>query len=49
MRGARIIIPPSLRQDVLEKLHSGHQGITKCHLRARQLVWWPGLSKQLEK
>ena len=49
MRGARIIIPPSLRQDVLEKLHSGHQGITKCRLRVRQSVWWPGLSKQLEK
>ena len=49
MRGARIIIPPSLRQDVLEKLHSGNQGITKCRLRATQSVWWPGLSKQLEK
>ena len=49
MRGSRIVIPPPLREDMLEKLHSGHQGITKCRLRAKQSVWWPGLSSQLEK
>ena len=48
MRGSRIIIPPTLRETMLEKLHSSHQGITKCRERARQSVWWPGLSKQLE-
>lgn len=48
MRGNRIVIPSSLRLDILEKLHTGHQGITKCRERARQSVWWPGLSKQLE-
>jgi len=30
MRGSRIIIPLPLRQSTLEKLHIGHQGITKC-------------------
>ena len=49
MRGSRIVIPPTLRQDMLVKLHGGHQGITKCRLRAKQSVWWPGLSSQLEK
>ena len=34
---------------MLDKLHTGHQGITKCHERARQSIWWPGLSKQLEE
>ena len=48
MRGSRIIIPPTLRETMLEKLHSSHQGITKCRERARESVWWPGLSKQLE-
>ena len=48
MRGSRIVIPPTLRQDMLERLHEGHQGITKCRLRAKQSMWWPGLSKQLE-
>ena len=49
MRGSRIVIPPPLQQQILEKLHEGHLGITKCRDRARQSVWWPGLSTQLEK
>ena len=49
LRGCRIVIPTTLRSDVLERLHTGHQGIVKCRERARQLVWWPGLSAQLEK
>ena len=49
LRGSRIVIPKSLRQTVLQKIHTGHQGITKCRVRARQSVWWPGLSKELQQ
>ena len=45
--GCRILIPASLRQQVLDQLHSGHLGITKCRARAQHSVWWPGLSTQL--
>lgn len=48
MRGNRIIIPSELQQEILQRLHEGHQGITKCRLRARESVWWLNLSKQLE-
>ena len=34
---------------MLDRIHTGHQGITKCCERARQSIWWPGLSKQLEE
>ena len=49
LRGGRIIIPPSLRKTLLDKIHSGHQGITKCREMARQSIWWPGISKQLKE
>ena len=47
MKGSRIIIPLELQPEMLTKLHDGHLGITKCRARARQAIWWPGLSKQL--
>ena len=30
LRGSRLIIPPKLRTDMLTKIHTRHQGITKC-------------------
>ena len=47
MWGNRIIIPESLQQEMLEKVHEGHLGITKCRECARQSIWWPGMSRRL--
>ncbi|KAJ8346897.1 hypothetical protein SKAU_G00282980 [Synaphobranchus kaupii] len=49
LRGQRIIIPTSLREEMLNILHNGHQGIIKCRARARQSVWWPGLTVHIQK
>jgi transposase InsO family protein len=49
MRGSRIIIPNSLQQEMLDKVHEGHQGITKGRERARESIWWPRLSRRLEE
>ena len=49
MRGNRVVIPAALRLEMLDRLHTGHQGISKCRERARQSLWWPGLSRQLEE
>lgn len=48
LKGSRIIIPSSMRLEMLDCIHSAHQGITKCRQRAKTSVWWPGLSKQVE-
>ena len=47
LKDSRLVIPATLRNDVLAKLHEGHQGVVKCKARARQSVWWPGLSQQI--
>ena len=48
LKDQRLIIPSSLRLDILDKIHAGHQGIRKYRERARESVWWPGLSTQIE-
>ena len=46
--GQRIIIPKTLRRDILKRLHSSHQGIEKTRRRARQVVYWPCLNNDIE-
>ncbi|UYV65209.1 K02A2.6-like [Cordylochernes scorpioides] len=47
MRSCRLVIPASMKLEILDKLHAGHFGITKTRLRARETVWWPGISEEI--
>ena len=48
MYGRRAIIPKSLRQQILECLHSAHQCPVRMQDRAKQSVYWPGISSDIE-
>ena len=48
-KGARLLIPSTLRKKVLEQIHDGHLGIEKCMLKARDSVFWPGISNDICK
>ena len=45
----KIIIPKSMRKMILEKLHESHLGIVKTKERARQIIFWPGMSRDIEE
>ena len=47
-RGDRIVIPRSLRKQMLLELHSAHQGIESTTRRARDTVYWPHLNQELK-
>ena len=49
LRGEAIIVPPGERKKVLEQIHQGHLGTSKCQYRARQCVYWPGINKDIEQ
>lgn len=40
----RIVIPQSLRDEVLAALHAAHQGVTSMIARAESSVFWPGIT-----
>nr|XP_034836883.1 uncharacterized protein K02A2.6-like [Maniola hyperantus] len=44
----RIIIPPSLRTEVLKEIHEGHLGINKMKNVSRSYVYWPSLDRDIE-
>ena len=39
----RVVVPPSLRREVLSTLHSAHQGTSSMLSRAETSVFWPGI------
>jgi transposase InsO family protein len=43
-----VIIPKSLRNQMLRVIHDGHQGIDRCKGRAREVLFWPGISRDIE-
>ena len=49
LKGTRTVIPEALQPRVLNLIHTGHQGITKCRLRARNSVFWPGLNNDIDE
>lgn len=44
----KIVVPRSLRKSMLELIHEAHFGITKCKQRAREILYWPGMSSDIE-
>ena len=47
-RGQRVIRPQKLREKVLGIAHEGHLGMVRMKQRCREVVWWPGMDKQVE-
>ena len=49
MRGERAVIPRVLQQHSLQLAHEGHIGIVRMKERCRENMWWPGISKDIER
>ena len=43
----RVTILQKLQEQILHKLHQGHQGIQRCRLRAKSSVWWLNISRDI--
>lgn len=45
----KLIIPEKERKFVLQRLHQGHFGIDKTKSFARDIIYWPSMTKQIEE
>lgn len=44
----RVVVPSSLRCRVLQHLHAAHQGVGSMERRARAIVFWPGMTADIQ-
>lgn len=47
-RGLCTVVPGDLRARVLAMAHEGHLGIVRLKQRCRDVVWWPGIDRDIE-
>ena len=45
----RIIVPREMRPEMLQYIHEGHQGKEHCLLRARNTVFWPKMTYDIQQ
>ncbi|XP_047998259.1 uncharacterized protein K02A2.6-like [Leguminivora glycinivorella] len=48
-KNTSIIIPASMRKDMLQKIHASHAGINRCKNLARGVLFWPSMSSDIEQ
>ena len=48
-KGQKLIVPKSLRKEMLAIIHESHLGINKCKSRARDSLFWIGMASDVEQ
>lgn len=46
-RGQKLLIPRALRNEMIKQVHTSHLGVTKTLERAKDNLFWPGMTKQI--
>ena len=47
-KGNRVIVPAVLRSYMVKKVHSSHIGVEGCLRKARDVLYWPGMSAEIK-
>ncbi|XP_067951274.1 uncharacterized protein [Watersipora subatra] len=48
LKNSQIVIPVSMRKQVIDIIHIGHLGVSKCIEKAKNSVYWPGYQGQIQ-
>ena len=47
-KGNRVIVPVALRPHMITQVHSSHLGIGSCLNKARDVLFWPGITAEIK-
>ncbi|KAJ8381193.1 hypothetical protein SKAU_G00019710 [Synaphobranchus kaupii] len=49
LKGDRIVVPTSMRREMLNRIHEGHLGAEKSKRRARKALYWPNMNSDIDQ
>ena len=47
-KGRRCVVPSTLKETVMERIHLAHSGVVACLRRARESVYWPSMTSYIK-
>ncbi|UYV74330.1 K02A2.6-like [Cordylochernes scorpioides] len=48
-KGPKVIIPKTLRSELLNRVHASHHGVAASLAKARQAIFWPGMNQSIKE
>ena len=48
-KGERVVVPASLRSEMKHHIHQSHLGVSGCTRRAREYLFWPGMTSEIKQ
>lgn len=48
-KGNKVVIPKQMQKQMLKKIHCSHQGPEACIRRAKDVVFWPGMTAEIRQ
>ena len=46
-KGARLIVPKTLRKEMLTRIHASHMGVESCLRKSRDTLFWPNMNSEI--
>ena len=47
-KSEKVVIPKSMQSEMIHYVHASHLGVEKCKRPARDILFWPGMTSQIE-
>ena len=47
-KGERVVVPKAARGELLRRIHNSHLGVNGCLNRARECLYWPGMTADIK-